>query len=215
MKRILAAGAACLAMAGAAQAQAQASAQDAPTEAPKPMDLPRDWSATLVQDATGLHDIMIDSHPGVHDPLNPAFKPRLEEGLATALARARTTTDAGGWWWALRAYVASFEDGHVGINITQPNYGFATRWPGFLTIYRGAYQVVADREEADAATPPLGSRLVDCDGVALLPGWENSRGATLERAIAAGLGLQVLLVSELVSELISELVAEASAEAAT
>lgn len=166
MKRILAAGAACLAMAGAAQAQAQASAQDAPTEAPKPMDLPRDWSATLVQDATGLHDIMIDSHPGVHDPLNPAFKPRLEEGLATALARARTTTDAGGWWWALRAYVASFEDGHVGINITQPNYGFATRWPGFLTIYRGADQVVADREEADAATPPLGSRLVDCDGVA-------------------------------------------------
>ena len=160
MKRFLTAGAACLAMASAAQAQ------EAPANAPKPMDLPRDWSATLTQDATGLHDIMIDSHPGVHDPLNPAFKPRLEEGLTVALERARTTTDAGGWWWALRAYVASFEDGHVGINITQPNYGFPTRLPGFLTIYRGADQVVADREHADDATPPLGVRLIDCDCVA-------------------------------------------------
>lgn len=58
-------------------------------------------------------------------------------------------------------------------------------------------------------------QLVDCDGVALLPGWEHSRGAMLERAIAAGLGLRVLLVSELVAELISELVAEASAVATT
>ena len=164
MKRFLTAGAACLAMASAVHAQALA--QDAPADAPKPMDLPRDWSATLTQDATGLHDIMIDSHPGVHDPLNPAFKPRLEEGLTDALERAKTTTDAGGWWWALRAYVASFEDGHVGISITQPNYGFPTRWPGFLTVYRGADQVVADRDPADAATPPLGARLIDCDGVA-------------------------------------------------
>ena len=164
MKRLLATGVACLTMASAAHAQALA--QDAPADALKPMDQPRDWSATLVQDATALHDIMIDSHPGVHDPLNPAFRPRLDEGLSTALGRARTTTDAGGWWWALRAYVASFEDGHVGINVTQPNYGFATRWPGFLTVYRGADQIVADRDAGDAATPPLGARLIDCDGVA-------------------------------------------------
>lgn len=167
MKRFLATGAACLAMASVAQAQApvQAQPQDAAADAPKPMDQPRDWSATLTQDATGLHDIIIDSHPGVHDSLNPAFKPRLEEGLTVALGRAKTTTDAGGWWWALRAYVASFEDGHVGINITQPDYSFPTRWPGFLTVYRGADQVVADRDPADAATPPLGARLIDCDGV--------------------------------------------------
>lgn len=158
MNRTLAAGLTYLAMAGAVQAQ------DAPSETPAPMLQPRDWSATLVQDATGLHDIMIDSHPGVHDSLNPAFKPRLDEGLTVALDRAKATTDAGGWWWALRAYVASFEDGHVGINITQPNYGFATRWPGFLTVYRGADQVVADRDAADGA-PPLGAKLIDCDGV--------------------------------------------------
>ena len=159
MKRMLAAGVACLAMAGAVEAQ------EAPNAAPGPMDQPRDWSATLVQDATGLHAVMIDSHPGVHDPLNPGFRARLDQGLATALERAKTTTDRGGWWWAMRAYVASFEDGHVQIGLTQRDFGFPTRWPGFLTVYRGADQVVADRDESDAAVPPLGARLIDCDGV--------------------------------------------------
>jgi len=168
MKRFLTTGVACLAMAGAVQAQdAQSETPpQTPTAAVKPMDQPRDWSATLIQDATGLHDIIVDSHPGVHDALNPAFRPRLEQGLTVALDRAKTTTDAGGWWWALRAYVASFEDGHVQIGMTQDGFNFQTRWPGFLTVYRGADQVVADRDEADAATPPLGAKLIDCDGVA-------------------------------------------------
>ncbi|MBD3820316.1 MAG: peptidase S41 [Brevundimonas diminuta] len=159
MKRMLAAGVACLAMAGAVQAQ------ETPNAAPGPMEQPRDWSATLIQDATGLHAVMVDSHPGVHDPLNPGFRARLDQGLATALERAKTTTDRGGWWWAMRAYVASFEDGHVQIGLTQRDFGFPTRWPGFLTVYRGADQVVADRDESDAAAPPLGARLIDCDGV--------------------------------------------------
>lgn len=33
--------------------------------------------------------------------------------------------------------------------------------------------------------------LVDCDAVALLPGWRNSRGAALERNVAEGLGMDV------------------------
>ena len=163
MKRSVMAGAACLVMACAAQASALA--QDIPPDASTPMDQPRDWSATLIQDATGLHDIMMDSHPGVHDPLNPGFRARLDRGLAATLERAKTTTDRGGWWWAMRAYVASFEDGHVQISMTQRDFGFPTRWPGFLTAYRGADQVVADRDEADVDAPPLGARLIDCDGV--------------------------------------------------
>jgi hypothetical protein len=168
MKRFLTTGVACLAMACAVQAQdAQSETPpQTPAAAVKPMDQPRDWSATLIQDATGLHDIIVDSHPGVHDALNPAFRPRLEQGLTVALDRAKTTTDAGGWWWALRAYVASFEDGHVQIGMTQDGFNFQTRWPGFLTVYRGADQVVADRDATDAATPPLGAKLIDCDGVA-------------------------------------------------
>lgn len=141
---------------------APAVAQDAP--ASNWMTRSRDWSATLRGDATALHAAIMDSHPGVHDNMNPEFRTRADAGLAEALRRAETTTDAGGWWWAMRAFVASFDDGHVQISLTDRTNGLPTRWPGFLTVYRGNDQIVATREEEDANTPPLGARLIDCDG---------------------------------------------------
>jgi hypothetical protein len=125
---------------------------------------PRDWSQTLRQDATGLHAIIVDSHPGVWDTRNPEFRGKVDAGLALALQRAETTTDTGGWWWAMRAFVAGFDDGHMQIGVKDQS-GFPTRWPGFLTVYRGADQVIANRDEADVNAPPLGAKLIDCDGV--------------------------------------------------
>jgi hypothetical protein len=61
--------------------------------APDWRSAPRDWSETLRQDAAGLHAIIVDSHPGIHDERNPAFRSKVDEGLALALERARTTTD--------------------------------------------------------------------------------------------------------------------------
>lgn len=127
------------------------------------MSTPRDWSATLRQDAQALHDIVVESHPGMHDHLNPEFGARVEAGLAEALERARQVNDAGGYWWAMRAYVASFEDGHMGINLTAPG-GLPVRWPGFLTVYRGGRHVVVERDDSVAGTPPVGARLIACDG---------------------------------------------------
>jgi len=143
---------------------APAMAQETPP-APSSLTTPRDWAATLRQDATALHDIILDSHPGAYDAQNPGFRPKVEEGLALALRRAETTTDAGGWWWAMRGFVAGFDDGHVQMGLKDQTTGFPTRWPGFLTVYRGADQVVANRDETDASTPPLGAKLIDCDGV--------------------------------------------------
>lgn len=40
--------------------------------------------------------------------------------------------------------------------------------------------------------------LMTCDGVALLPGWERSRGVNVERTLAINLGLPVVLAAELV-----------------
>jgi hypothetical protein len=42
--------------------------------------------------------------------------------------------------------------------------------------------------------------LCDCEGIALMDGWENSQGAHLELNIAHRLGLKVLFVSDLVNE---------------
>lgn len=47
----------------------------------------------------------------------------------------------------------------------------------------------------------LGLRgLLDCDAVALLPGWSHSRGATLEEHIAQELGMSVKYVETWVDE---------------
>jgi hypothetical protein len=133
-------------------------------QAPAAPSAPRDWSATLREDATALHALILDSHPGAYDAQNPRFRAKVDAGLALALQRADTATDVGGWWWAMRGFVASFDDGHVQIG-QKDQSGFPTRWPGFLTVYRDGEQVVVNRDEADANAPPLGARLIDCDGV--------------------------------------------------
>ncbi|RZJ89446.1 MAG: peptidase S41 [Brevundimonas sp.] len=151
-----------LALGVAALFAAPATAQEA---TPSPMTQPHDWGALLKQDATAAHAAIIDSHPGVQDSLNPGFRSQADAGLAVALERAKTASTAGGWWWALRGFIASFDDGHVQLGLTDPSWSFPTRWPGFLTAYRGDDAVVATRDESDASTPPVGARLLDCDGV--------------------------------------------------
>lgn len=40
------------------------------------------------------------------------------------------------------------------------------------------------------------ARMVTCDAVLMLPGWQNSRGAMVEHGLAVGLGLEVLSVRD-------------------
>jgi hypothetical protein len=63
------------------------------------------------------------------------------------------------------------ERGHTVINPAEINLDVGADW--------------ADCMRADIA------QLVTCDSICLLPGWEKSRGATLEHHIAAALGFEV------------------------
>ena len=128
------------------------------------MPVEHDWSQALRQDAQALHDDAANNHPGPINTLDPEFAKRNDAGLALALNRAGEVRDFAGYWYAMKAYVASFEDGHMGFSTTGDAPKFDTKWPGFLTGFdaTGAQRVVS---RADDAPLPLGARLASCGGV--------------------------------------------------
>jgi len=124
-----------------------------------------DWAANLRKDAQAMHDDIARNHPGPVDPQNPGFAARNDKGLALALERAKTTSNYAGYLYAMRAYSASFDDGHLGFfvpdGVMQPRMD--ENWPGFLTAFDAKDdQHVVTR--VDDAPVPLGARLVACDG---------------------------------------------------
>lgn len=143
-------------MTAAICSKAQGNAAD-----PKPS-----WSAILRMDAHAMHDDIAANHPGPVDPKNPGFAPANEQGLALALKRAQTTHDYAGYWYAMSAYAASFDDGHLRFSIAKGANPppVSLRWPGFLTGFDhdGTQRVIARQDQAPL---PLGARLVACDGI--------------------------------------------------
>ena len=130
---------------------------------PAPVPAPADWGQALAEDARAFHDIIADSHPGPVDAENPAFKPLLETGLKTALARARTADSYEDWYFALQEYAASFDDGHLALtDHAGMGHSWRAEWPGFLTAWKGGADTVVFAR--DPAAPPLGATLVSCDG---------------------------------------------------
>lgn len=130
---------------------------------PAPLPAPADWGKALAEDAQAFHDLIADSHPGPVDAENSAFKPLLQRGLRTALARAKTADSYEDWYFAMQEYAASFDDGHLGLfNYAPMGHSWRAEWPGFLTGWRDdADTVVFNR---DPAAPPVGARLISCDG---------------------------------------------------
>jgi hypothetical protein len=132
-----------------------------PLNAQRPAE--RDWSAALREDAQALHDDIAANHPGPVNPEDPGFAKRNDAQLALALGRARDARTYADYFYALREYVASFNDGHMGFGA----YGDTPndfRWPGFLTGY-DAHGDVKVMVTADEAKVPVGARLLGCDGM--------------------------------------------------
>ncbi len=150
---------AALALAAALAGAGAAFAQDA---AP-PVAAPADWGQALREDARAFHDLIADSHPGPVDPENPGFHALLDGGLQTALTRAGTARNYEDWYFALQAYSASFDDGHLGLSEFAPmGHEWRRRWPGFVTVLRGDHAEVAFSQGGER--PPVGARLISCDG---------------------------------------------------
>jgi hypothetical protein len=123
----------------------------------------RDWSAALRQDAQALHDDIAANHPGPVNRADPKFGKRNDAQLALALERARTARSYADYFFALREYVASFDDGHMGFGAfgNTPN---DLHWPGFLTRYDSQEDVRVALSD-DPSKVPVGAKLLGCDGM--------------------------------------------------
>ncbi|AOH87029.1 hypothetical protein AWL63_22620 [Sphingomonas panacis] len=124
-----------------------------------------DWASALRQDAQAFHDDIATNHPGMVDTANPRFASKNDRQLALAVQRARRTREYAGYWFALRAYAAAFDDGHLefGAGRDQVQPQLPTRWPGFLTaIDDDGRQRVATH--VDWSRLPIGAELIECDG---------------------------------------------------
>jgi hypothetical protein len=124
------------------------------------------WRAAAAQDLAAVHDLLRENSPAMLTARDSAhFRQWLEAGYAQAKADLAKVTDARGYAFLLRGYATGFRDSHIsvwqteaaGADVRQP-----LAWPGFVVglqddAYRVAYRAADD-------TPPLGAKLVGCDG---------------------------------------------------
>jgi len=127
-------------------------------------DAPTGWSATLTKDLDAADAAIRGSHPGMVDRQNPGFAAQLEDALALARSRAGKVDSFAGYWWVMKGYAASFNDGHLSLNALAGAPALPTQWPGFLTGFDGDTQVVMT-VDGGPGRPPLGARLLSCDGI--------------------------------------------------
>lgn len=107
----------------------------------------RDWRATLRADAYALHDAIAADHPGPVNRRDPGFARRNDAQLALALDRARTARGYAAYYFAMRLYAASSDDGHLDFS-GRGRTPFEFGWPGLLTAFDrgGAQRVMASVE---------------------------------------------------------------------
>lgn len=90
-----------------------------------------------------------------------------------------------------RVYVAGPMNGLPDLNF--PAFHAATaqlRAGGVRAVNPAEINAAAAGQWVDCMRADL-KQLVDCDAIVLLPGWEKSKGATLEHTVAVALGLRV------------------------
>lgn len=124
-------------------------------------DEPSGWAALARADLQGVRDLMAANHPGPVDPENPDYRRRLEDNLAEALSRTEGVDSYADYVRAVRYYITSFRDGHVGLSMNlQPRQ---SRWPGF-TVGDGGDGTIRVNSASDANAALIGAALTGCDG---------------------------------------------------
>ena len=121
-----------------------------------------DWETTFRDDLQAARRIILESHPGPVDALNPGFGEWLGAGFNQQMALAESIDTADEYVYALLKFVGGFRDGHLGIRF-DVDRGPA-RWPGFFATWRNGSVVVHTVDPSIVAELAEGDRLLSCDG---------------------------------------------------
>ena len=119
------------------------------------------WREKTERDLAALKVAIEDSHPGAIDSENPGFRVWLNEGYIKARQMLVRVEDGAGYAAVLRYYVNGFKDVHLSV---RPSGIGKLRTPGFLVKLEKGEYVVANRMNLEARVPPIGSKLLACDG---------------------------------------------------
>jgi hypothetical protein len=123
---------------------------------------PTDWATKFRGDLQAARRIILESHPGPVDVLNPGFRDWLDAGFEQQMALAGTVDTADEYVYAIQKYVGGFRDGHLNIRFDVERR--PARWPGFLATWRNDEVVVHTVGFASHSGLAEGDRLRSCDG---------------------------------------------------
>jgi hypothetical protein len=125
-------------------------------------DGPTDWSTTFLNDIQAAQRVILESHPGPVDTLNPGFADWLEIGFEQQMALAESIDTADKYVYAMLKYIGGFRDGHLNIRFDVDRG--PPRWPGFFATWRNGAMVVHTVDPDAAPGLTAGDRLQSCDG---------------------------------------------------
>jgi hypothetical protein len=125
-------------------------------------DVATDWATKFRDDMRAARRVILESHPGPVDALNPGFGDWLEKGFEQQIALADSINTADEYVYAIQKFVGGFRDGHLNIRF-DVDRGPA-RWPGFFATWRNGIAVVHTVDPAVADKLTEGDELRSCDG---------------------------------------------------
>jgi hypothetical protein len=138
---------------------ASVAAADAQSAAHKELT---DWETAFRDDLQAARRIILESHPGPVDALNPGFGNWLDTGFDQQIALAESIDTADAYVYAMQKFIGGFRDGHLGIRF-DVDRGPA-RWSGFFTTWRNGAVLVHTVDPAVVPELAEGDRLLSCDG---------------------------------------------------
>lgn len=120
-----------------------------------------DWAALARADIEEMHEAIAQNHPGPVDALNPEFTTQMRNARRNALRLARRANTPSGYRSALRFYVASYNDNHLGV-IPQVAADYS-HWPNFVAARAPDMSVRIFAPEGPMAKFH-GATIQSCDG---------------------------------------------------